>query len=162
MTKPGHNPFSLSLKPGHLEVQCITYFPVNPQAKHSALNVRGKHLIFGISKYPSKRDTSPLCHSSLPTRAEDAAWVQCYLSCLFQSFQWRSFPTLTPHISKSTASFQVILRWILYYSSWFHRMRKDILLSIILTRMAALHPVIPRRHLSVVWGFRHQWKQLWV
>ena len=53
MTKPGHNPFSLSLKPGHLEVQC------NPQAKHSALNVREKHLIFGISKYPSKKGHLP-------------------------------------------------------------------------------------------------------
>lgn len=31
------------------------------------------------------------------------------------------FSTLKPHISKSTASFQVILRWTLYYSSWFHR-----------------------------------------
>ena len=59
MPEPGHNPFSLSLKPGHLEVQCITYFPVNPQAKSSALNVRGKHLIFGISKYPSKKGHLP-------------------------------------------------------------------------------------------------------
>lgn len=81
-----------------------------------------------------KRDTSPLCHSSLPTREEDATWVQGCPPCLFQYFQWSSFPTLVPHISKSTASFQVMLRWTLYHSSWFHRMLKDILLSIILTR----------------------------
>ena len=81
-----------------------------------------------------KRDTSPLCHSSLPTREEDASWVQGCLPCLFQYFQWSSFPTLPPHISKSTASSQVILRWILYHSSWFHRMQTDILLSIILNR----------------------------